>query len=184
MTNIVVGKDIKNNIDIYLPIEQVFPMKILGATGQGKTFYIKKFLNNIIGKFDFRLVLIAPKWSFEYADMSLSNYLITPINDGKNVLEILNDLLIEKNERLIEKRSAIPIIVIIDECIDIIEKYPNVKEKIEQLAVECNKSKIYLIVSSQRKVPVCDYSLDISPGTEIHSYNLFSNYLGNRKIKI
>lgn len=151
------------------PLSLLSPLLITGCTGTGKTNLINNFITTLIMRYspsDLKLVLIDIKQVELHMFDSLPHLYCPRITDSEKAIEVLDELILEKNRRLDllknanldslyqynqdSKNKKLPkIAIFIDEYIDIMASRSEFKDKIISLISDAFKVGIYLVMSTQ-----------------------------------
>lgn len=159
----------EDNHYVHESLTLLSPLLITGCTGTGKTNLINTIITTLIMRNtpdDLKLVLIDDKQVELAAFDSLPHLYCPRIIDREKVIEVLDELIIEKKRRLNlfkeanvdyiyqynqnSKNVKLPnIAIFIDEYIDLIVSLSEFKDKIISLINDADKVGIYIIMSTQ-----------------------------------
>lgn len=145
--NLVVGMDDEDNISKSNLIDLVH-LLVAGTTGSGKTVFLHSLIYQFIKK-NVDLYLIDGKNGYEFgqyeheANVVIDNEEIVPTM--KNIIEIMEDRFTHNNIQ-----ESNPIIVIVDEFVDLIMQKKLIEDLFVRIAQKGRGAKIHLILATQR----------------------------------
>ena len=121
---------------------------VAGTTGSGKTVFLHSLIYQFIQK-NVELYLIDGKNGFEFGQYEDEASVIT---DSKEIRSTIKELIEEMEERYLSKNieQFKPIIIVVDEFVDLIMKISIIEDLFIRLAQKGRGAKIHLVLAIQR----------------------------------
>jgi len=143
----IVGMDDEDNIE-KADLTDLVHLLVAGTTGSGKTVFLHSLIYQLIKK-DIELYLIDGKNGFEFgkyehnANVVIDNDEIVPTIN--NIIDNMED---RYSQNIIEQSK--PIIVVVDEFVDLIMQKKIIEDLFVRLAQKGRGAKIHLVLATQR----------------------------------
>ena len=145
--SLIIGMDDEDNIEI-ADLKELVHLLVGGTTGSGKTVFLHSLIYQLIQK-DIELYLIDGKNGYEFGQYK-DNANVVIENDEivgviKNIIEKMEDRYANSNFS-----DSKPIIVVVDEFVDLIMQNKIIEDLFVRLAQKGRSAKIHLILATQR----------------------------------
>jgi len=145
----IVGMDDEDNIDT-ADLRELIHLLVAGTTGSGKTVFLHSLIYQLITK-NIELYLIDGKNGFEfgkYEDENNTNVII----DNEDIVSTIKNIIEIMEERFAENTIEVskPIVVVIDEFVDLIMQKKVIEGLFVRLAQKGRGAKVHLVLATQR----------------------------------
>lgn len=145
----VIGMNDEDNIE-KADLKELVHLLVAGTTGSGKTVFLHSLIYQFVKK-DIELYLIDGKNGFEFRQYKY-NQNTNVVIDNEEIVPTIKKIIEEMEERFsfnnIEQSK--PIIVIVDEFVDLIKQKKLIEDLFVRLAQKGRGAKIHLVLATQR----------------------------------
>ncbi len=143
----IVGMDDEDNID-KSDLKDLVHLLVAGTTGSGKTIFLHSLIYQFMKK-DIELYLIDGKNGFEFGKYEFGANVVI---DNEEIVPTIKKIIDEMEQRYTDNsiEQSKPIIVIVDEFVDLIMQKNMIEDLFVRLAQKGRGAKIHLILATQR----------------------------------
>jgi len=143
----IIGMDDEDNIEIG-DLKDLVHILIGGTTGSGKTIFLHSLIYQFIQK-NIELYLIDGKNGYEFGKYKDKANVVIETDE---VLSIINKIIQKMEDRYTDNylTNSKPIVVIVDEFVDLIMQKSTIEDLFTRLAQKGRGAKIHLILATQR----------------------------------
>jgi len=147
--SLIIGMDDEDNIE-KANLKDLVHLLIAGTTGSGKTVFLHSLIYQFIKK-DIELYLIDGKHGRSFGQYEY-NKGINIVSDNEEIVPIIKNIIEEMEERfrLNNIEQSKPIVVVVDEFVNIIEEKKIIESLFVTLASKGREAKIHLVLATQR----------------------------------
>ena len=147
--SLIIGMDDEDNIE-KANLKDLVHLLVAGTTGSGKTVFLHSLIYQFVKK-DIELYLIDGKNGFEFGQYE-HNQNTNIVIDNDEIVPIIKKIIEEMEERfsLNKIEQSKPIIVIVDEFVDLIMQNKLIEDLFVRLAQKGRGAKIHLVLATQR----------------------------------
>jgi S-DNA-T family DNA segregation ATPase FtsK/SpoIIIE len=145
----IVGMDDEDNINI-ADLKELIHLLVAGTTGSGKTVFLHSLIYQLITK-DIELYLIDGKNGFEFGKYEYENN-TNVIVDNEEIVSTIKNIIEIMEERFAKNTIEVskPIVVIVDEFVDLIMQKKIIEDLFVRLAQKGRGAKVHLVLATQR----------------------------------
>ncbi|MEA2019773.1 MAG: FtsK/SpoIIIE domain-containing protein [Campylobacterota bacterium] len=143
----IVGMDDEDNIEKANLIDLVHVL-VAGTTGSGKTVFLHSLIYQLMKK-DIELYLIDGKNGFEFGKYGHNANVVI---DNEEIVPTINSIIDSMEDRYSQNiiEQSKPIIVVVDEFVDLIMQKKIIEDLFVRLAQKGRGAKIHLVLATQR----------------------------------
>ncbi|NKQ38028.1 MAG: DndE family protein [Methanosarcinales archaeon] len=147
--SLIIGMDDEDNIE-KTNLKDLVHLLVAGTTGSGKTVFLHSLIYQFLKK-DIELYLIDGKSGFEFGQYE-HNQNTNIVIDNDEIVPTIKKIIEEMEERfsLNNIKQSKPIIVIVDEFVDLIMQKKLIEDLFVRLAQKGRGAKIHLVLATQR----------------------------------
>ncbi len=145
----IVGMDDEDNIEI-TNLKDLIHILVAGTTGSGKTVFLHSLIYQLVKK-DIELYLIDGKNGFEFGKYEY-NQNTNVIIDNEEIIPTIKNIIEEMENRFTfdNIEHSKPIVVIVDEFVDLIMQKKIIEDLFVRLAQKGRGAKVHLVLATQR----------------------------------
>ena len=145
----IIGMDDEDNIK-KANLKDLIHLLVAGTTGSGKTVFLHSLIYQFIKK-DIELYLIDGKNGRSFGQYEY-NKDINIVSDNEEIVPIIKNIIEEMEERfrLNNIEQSKPIVIVVDEFVNIIEEKKIIESLFVTLASKGREAKIHLVLATQR----------------------------------
>lgn len=146
---LIIGMDDEDNIE-KANLKELVHLLVAGTTGSGKTVFLHSLIYQFVKK-DIELYLIDGKNGFEFGQYEY-NQNTNVVIDNEEIVPTIKTIIEEMEERfsLNNINQSKPIVVIVDEFVDLIMQKKLIEDLFVRLAQKGRQAKIHLVLATQR----------------------------------
>lgn len=143
----IIGMDDEDNIE-KADLTDLVHLLVAGTTGSGKTVFLHSLIYQLIKK-DIELYLIDGKNGFEFGKYK---HKANVVIDNEEIVPTINNIIDNMEDRYSQNiiEQSKPIIVVVDEFVDLIMQKKVIEDLFVRLAQKGRGAKIHLVLATQR----------------------------------